>query len=75
MGDQAAIRLASHDVARRMAVHECWLESRNAQVCGQKTSEPPGSPSNNPINPTVIPVMRLACARRAPVPPAGYGAR
>ena len=30
---------------------------------------------NNPINPTVVPVTRLACARRAPVPPAGYRVR
>ena len=32
-------------------------------------------PPNNPINPTVVPVTRLACARRAPVPPAGYRVR
>ena len=30
---------------------------------------------NNPINPSVVPVTRLACARRAPVPPAGYRER
>ena len=30
---------------------------------------------NNPINPPVVPVTRLACARRAPVPPAGYRVR
>ena len=32
-------------------------------------------PPNNPINPPVVPVTRLACARRAPVPPAGYRER
>jgi len=35
----------------------------------------PAVPPNNPINPTVVPVTRLACARRAPVPPAGYRER
>ena len=35
----------------------------------------PATPPNNPINPTVVPVTRLACARRAPVPPAGYRVR
>ena len=32
-------------------------------------------PPNNPINPTVVPVTRLASARRAPVPPAGCRVR
>lgn len=31
--------------------------------------------ANNRVNPTVGPVTRLACARRAPVPPAGYAER
>jgi hypothetical protein len=35
----------------------------------------PATPPNNPINPSVVPVTRLACARRAPVPPAGYRER
>jgi hypothetical protein len=35
----------------------------------------PATPPNNPINPSVVPVTRLARARRAPVPPAGYRAR
>jgi hypothetical protein len=61
MGDQATIRLASHDVARWLArlvfaFHddeeigpECWLESQSERASGRRTSEPPGSPSNNPI--------------------------
>jgi len=32
-------------------------------------------PHNNPIKPPVVPVTRLACARRAPVPPAAYRVR
>ena len=35
----------------------------------------PATPPNNPINPTVAPVTRLACARRVTVSPAGYRAR
>ena len=30
---------------------------------------------NNPINPSVDPVVRVACARRGPVPPADYRER
>jgi hypothetical protein len=30
---------------------------------------------NNPINPMVVPVTRLARARRAPVAPTGYRVR
>jgi hypothetical protein len=48
---------------------ECWLGSRSAQVSGQKTSEPHGSPSNNRVNATVRPVTPLACASIAPVRP------
>ena len=32
----------------------------------------PTPPANNQIKPSVVPVTRLACARRAPVPPAAY---
>ena len=59
MGNQATIRLAS----------------RSAQGCGQKISEPPGSPSNNPIKLTVHSVTHLALARCAPVWPAAYRVR
>jgi hypothetical protein len=38
-----------HSTTMKRSVPGCWLESRSAQVYGQKTSEPPASPSNNPI--------------------------
>ena len=43
--------------------------------CVMISHESQATPPNNPINPSVVPVTRLACARRAPVPPAGYRAR
>jgi len=42
-----------------------------SRVCGGQFEKQP----NHRVNPTVRPVTRLACARRAPVQPAGYAER
>ncbi len=51
---------------------ELGIEVKRAKIGHRGRSV---GPSNNPINPTVVPVTRLACARRAPAPPAGYRER
>ena len=52
-------------------VRVCGLRMSHWSKVGTRSVRPP----NNQIKPPVVPVTRLAFARRAPAPPAAYLAR
>jgi hypothetical protein len=48
---------------------------RTANAIANARQQPPAAPPNNPIKLSVRAVTRLACASRAPAPPAAYRVR